>query len=669
MSSSRDRRGRDDAGVLRLALQIGDDEEFFAGQRIGGIEHARRGRWTARSARARRAPSATRSGQAWMSRAPALRSGRLAADGAAAVSPACLPRQPLRQARRRAHVARGDRSRAKPRQPPLEVGAVAAKPALGDEHRKHGGRRAPARLRAASLTICASRTGSASSRIAWPLAVMRPVAVDRAERRAAARAPRRAPGSGGGSRKASVAGSATPKAAQSSTRPERSASRISGGAKAGSAAVCSARHSRIATPGCVRPARPARWSAEARRHAHGLQPRDAGCRLVFRQPRQAAIDDDAHAVDGDRGLGDRGGQHHLAPPCRRRPDRGVLRLAVEIAVERHDVDVGADAARQPLGGALDLALAGQEGKHAAALARQRLADRLGHRVLDGDRARPLLVAQLDRKAAALAFAAPARRRAAPATRAPSSVADMTSSRRSGRSAALHVERQRQAEIAVERALVEFVEQDRRRCRAVPDRRGSCAARMPSVTTRMRVRADCRLSMRMAIADRAADLFAEQRAMRRAAARAASRRGSSSRICRSPSQAASSSASGTSVVLPAPGGATSTALRPVASACSKLGQDFVTGRLGAAACRALAGGPVAAQRSRSASGGSPLGSPLPLGAGIEHAAGKRSIAAAESQGQFAVTAARPSVQLDPAAFLERARHGVDGALDPDAFLEA
>ena len=39
ISSSRNRGGRDDAGVLRLALQIGDDEEFLAGQRIGGIEH------------------------------------------------------------------------------------------------------------------------------------------------------------------------------------------------------------------------------------------------------------------------------------------------------------------------------------------------------------------------------------------------------------------------------------------------------------------------------------------------------------------------------------------------------------------------------------------------------------------------------------------------------
>ena len=52
-------------------------------------------------------------------------------------------------------------------------------------------------------------------------------------------------------------------------------------------------------------------------------------------------------------------------------------------------------------------------------------------------------------------------------------------------------------------------------------------------------------------------------MRRAPARAASLRGSNSKILRSPRHAASSSASGTSVVLPAPGGAIRTAFEPEA----------------------------------------------------------------------------------------------------------
>ena len=55
------------------------------------------------------------------------------------------------------------------------------------------------------------------------------------------------------------------------------------------------------------------------------------------------------------------------------------------------------------------------------------------------------------------------------------------------------------------------------------------------------------------------------AMRSAAARAAMRRGSSTRILRAPSQPSSIKASGTRVVLPAPGGATSTAEGCAASA--------------------------------------------------------------------------------------------------------
>ncbi|OWK19462.1 hypothetical protein AJ88_41895 [Mesorhizobium amorphae CCBAU 01583] len=109
----------------------------------------------------------------------------------------------------------------------------------------------------------ASRTGSASLRIAAPASVRRAAPSMACSALSSALASLSA-GAGGGSRKERLAGSATPKAAQSSSRPDRSASSISGGVKAGSAAVCSARHSLTATPACVRPARPARWSAAAR---------------------------------------------------------------------------------------------------------------------------------------------------------------------------------------------------------------------------------------------------------------------------------------------------------------------------------------------------------------------------------------------------------------------
>ena len=68
-------------------------------------------------------------------------------------------------------------------------------------------------------------------------------------------------------------------------------------------------------------------------------------------------------------------------------------------------------------------------------------------------------------------------------------------------------------------------------------------------------------------------------MREAAARVASRRGSSITIAPPPRQDASSRLSGTRVVLPAPGGATRTALRPSARDLSSAGTASVTGSSG------------------------------------------------------------------------------------------
>ena len=64
------------------------------------------------------------------------------------------------------------------------------------------------------------------------------------------------------------------------------------------------------------------------------------------------------------------------------------------------------------------------------------------------------------------------------------------------------------------------------------------------------------------------------AMRSAAARAASRRGSSTMILPLAAKASSSSASGTRVVLPAPGGATSTARVPASQRGDEPRQDVV-----------------------------------------------------------------------------------------------
>ena len=139
------------------------------------------------------------------------------------------------------------------------------------------------------------------------------------------------------------------------------------------------------------------------RDAHRLQAGQPGRRLIFRQARQAAVDDDTHPVDGDGGLGDGRCQHHLAAAGGRRADRGVLRFRVELSIERDEVRIGGQPPLQALGSALDLALAGQEGEHGAGLVAQRRAHRLRHRVLYGLAGRTLAVADVDGIGAARAL--------------------------------------------------------------------------------------------------------------------------------------------------------------------------------------------------------------------------------------------------------------------------
>ena len=81
---------------------------------------------------------------------------------------------------------------------------------------------------------------------------------------------------------------------------------------------------------------------------------------------------------------------------------------------------------------------------------------------------------------------------------------------------------------------------------------------PSVITSMRVRFEIFEPKRTRKPTVSPTCSPSVDAMRLAAARAASRRGSSTRIFLSFAQGSSSSTSGTRVVLPAPGGATSTA---------------------------------------------------------------------------------------------------------------
>ena len=118
--------------------------------------------------------------------------------------------------------------------------------------------------------------------------------------------------------------------------------------------------------------------------ALGVEACHAAGRVEARHPRQAGIDDHAHAVDGQAGLGDVGRQHHLAFACRGRLDGRTLGSQVQFAVQRADQHIRPIAQRllQLLGHAANLGLAGQEHQQAAGFISQRLLQRLQHARFD-----------------------------------------------------------------------------------------------------------------------------------------------------------------------------------------------------------------------------------------------------------------------------------------------
>ncbi len=119
-----------------------------------------------------------------------------------------------------------------------------------------------------------------------------------------------------------------------------------------------------------------------------------------------------------------------------------------------------------------------------------------------------------------------------------------------------------------------------RTAATPSSAGSsriCRVNTPSVTTSMRVRLDTRLVRRTRRPIVSPTFSPSVAAMRAAAARAARRRGSMRMSRLFFAHGSSRSASGTRVVLPAPGGATSTAPECAASAERSAGSASSIGR--------------------------------------------------------------------------------------------
>ena len=195
-------------------------------------------------------------------------------------------------------------------------------------------------------------------------------------------------------------------------------------------------------------------------HTHGLQSGDAHVRLETWNAREAAVDDHAHALDGDRCLGNRGRKHHLAKAVGRRLQRQVLRLHVHRAVEgsEHDRRV-ADALGQSLLDPPDLGLAGQERQDGAGFRPQRPHHRVRDLILDARAGIAAQIARLDREGAALAgddgsIAQDLRHPCAVERRRHRQDAQVLPQ------AVLAVERQGKPQVGIERALVELVEQHR-----------------------------------------------------------------------------------------------------------------------------------------------------------------------------------------------------------------
>ncbi|PHJ84515.1 hypothetical protein VF04_36165, partial [Nostoc linckia z7] len=183
---------------------------------------------------------------------------------------------------------------------------------------------------------------------------------------------------------------------------------------------------------------------------------DPGGAIVARTARKAGVHDDANAVERQARLGDRRGENQLALARRGRRDGGALEGGLDLAVQLVEADVGRQTS-QPLGRPLDLGDAGQQGEQAALLFAQRAADGGRHFVLDPRFGCAAEVAEFERVAAALAFD---HRRVIEQGRETSAVerrrhreqAEVRAERRLG------VEREREAEITVEAALMDFVEQ-------------------------------------------------------------------------------------------------------------------------------------------------------------------------------------------------------------------
>ncbi len=332
---ARQRGGGEDARAGRAAGDFADRQRGLAGERARAARARRRGRSPSGTRRACRAPA--RCGRERRRPASGRPRRRAAPRSASATSAAAwraeIAGEPARILGARANGRGGNcraaaaRSTASPPRP-RSVSATARSAAS-----------AASPARAASISMRASRGGSASAPIARPSSVDAAGRVERAERRQ--QRPRLR--EGGARRRVEEfqlrgIGDA-PDARGRARSPKDRPTRISGWRERRQAAGRRLLPETIADAGFDAPGAAAPLVGVGAADAHRLEPRQPDVGLVARHAHKTAVDDDAHALDGQRGLGDRGREHDLAPPRRRGRDGQVLRARVHRAEQRRDVDI------------------------------------------------------------------------------------------------------------------------------------------------------------------------------------------------------------------------------------------------------------------------------------------------------------------------------------------
>ncbi|GFF08378.1 hypothetical protein SM139_3440, partial [Stenotrophomonas maltophilia] len=191
---------------------------------------------------------------------------------------------------------------------------------------------------------------------------------------------------------------------------------------------------------------------------HHVQPGEAAVGVVARFACLAAVDHHAHAGQGHRRLGHVGGQHHAAAAIAGGLQHARLLFHRQLTMQGQYFDAGIQRFLQASLHPRDLALAGQEHQQVTGVIGQGLLHRAAH--LQFQRLIAARREMADRHRVAAALAAQPRR---------IEEACQALAIQRGRhhyqaqviaQLRLHVQRQRQAEVTAEMALVEFVEQDR-----------------------------------------------------------------------------------------------------------------------------------------------------------------------------------------------------------------